>query len=445
MSRVTDMTGGNAKRLILKFSLPLILGNLGQQLYAIVDASIVGRGVGVSALASVGATDWICWMIIWTVIGLTQGLGTYVSRYFGKRDYKGVNKVITMSTLLCASVGAVLTLLGIVFARPMLELLKTPEDIIDGACLYLVTMVSGTLIVAAYNMTGAVLRGLGDGRTPLVAMVIAAVTNIGLDLLFVLVFHWGIFGAAVASLVAQLISFAFCLVRMLKIDFIKLDREAWSLDIKLLKELFVFGIPLAIQYIIISLGGIILQSTVNLQGSYFIAGYTATNKLYGLLESTAISLGIACSTFVSQNYGARNFDRVREGVRSGAVLAVGMAVGILTSVLILGKYLLRLFLDLSEEGGPEAFAVAYKYLVIMALSLIVLYLIHVYRNALLSIGNSAWPLYSGIAEFFIRVSMAKLFTRLIGIDVLYYIEPAAWVGAFVVCLAPWLYYQKRFK
>lgn len=127
MSRVTDMTGGNAKRLILKFSVPLILGNLGQQLYAIVDASIVGRGVGVSALASVGATDWICWMIIWTVIGLTQGLGTYVSRYFGKRDYKGVNKVITMTALLCASVGAVLTVFGIAFARPMLELLKTPD------------------------------------------------------------------------------------------------------------------------------------------------------------------------------------------------------------------------------------------------------------------------------------------------------------------------------
>ena len=220
MKRVTNMTEGSPLKLILLFAIPLIFTNLGQQLYMIVDASIVGRGVGVKALAAVGATDWSYWLILWTITGVTQGFGVFVSRYFGKQEYDKMNRSITMSTILCAIIGVILTLAGVLAAKPLLILLETPADILDGAVTYLTTMVAGTLVVIAYNMAAAILRAFGDGRSPLVAMLIAGLLNVGLDLLFVLVFHWGIFGAAIATVTAQLVSFIYCLIKISKIEYV---------------------------------------------------------------------------------------------------------------------------------------------------------------------------------------------------------------------------------
>ena len=193
MSKTVDMTHGSATKHILSFAFPLLLTNLGQQLYMIVDAAIVGRGVGMNALAAVGATDWTYWLLFWTVIGLAQGFSTFISRCFGDKNFPAMNRVIAQSTVLCAVFGILFTVTGIAAALPILNLLQTPADILDSAHTYLVTMVSGILVVTAYNMASAILRALGDGKTPLIAMVIAAFLNIGLDCLFVFVFHWGIF------------------------------------------------------------------------------------------------------------------------------------------------------------------------------------------------------------------------------------------------------------
>ena len=172
MSKTVDMTGGNPTKHILTFALPLIVTNIGQQLYMIADAAIVGRGVGVQALAAVGATDWCYWLVMWTVTVLTQGFSTFVSRYFGEKNYPTMNKTIAMSVVLCAGMALVLTVGGLAASKPLLRLLNTPEDIFDGAALYLMTMISGTVIVTAYNMSASILRALGDGRTPMIAMVI---------------------------------------------------------------------------------------------------------------------------------------------------------------------------------------------------------------------------------------------------------------------------------
>ena len=218
MNKATDMTVGNPAKHIITFAIPLILTNFGQQLYMIADAAIVGRGVGVKALAAVGSTDWCYWMILWTVSGLTQGFSTFVSRYFGEKKYKNMNKVIAMSALLCVAIGVILTTVGLFAARPLLMLLNTPRDILDDSTIYLMTMIAGTLIVTAYNMAGSILRAFGDGKTPLYAMVIAASLNIGLDCVFVFLFQWGIFGAAMASVLAQLISFLFCFLKIRRIE-----------------------------------------------------------------------------------------------------------------------------------------------------------------------------------------------------------------------------------
>lgn len=443
MKRTTDMTVGSPTRHLLVFALPLIVTNLGQQLYMIVDAAIVGRGVGVKALAAVGATDWIYWLILWTVTGMTQGIATYVSRYFGDKNYRDMNKSIAMCTILCGVVGGVLTVAGLIVAKPLLLLLNTPDDIIDAAITYLVTMIAGTLVVAAYNMAASVLRALGDGKTPLIAMAIAALLNVGLDLLFVLVFHMGIFGAALASVLSQLVSFIFCFVQIRRIDCIKLDRETWRIDWKMMRSLIAFGMPLALEFIVIAMGGIILQSAINLQGSTFIAGYTATNKVYGLLESSAISLGVAASTFLAQNYGAGKYDRVKRGVLTSTVIVLIMSVAVSGIMYLARNPFMKLFMDSAEQDAAEAHGIAVYYLTILCIFLSILYLLHIFRNALQAIGVSVWSMLSGVAEFAARVVMSKMVISWMGSDALFVAEPVAWLAALLFVLIPYFFYRRR--
>lgn len=443
MSRTLDMTKGKTAKLLLQLAIPLILTNLGQQLYMIADASIVGRGVGVSALAAVGSADWSYCLALWTVVGFTQGFSTFIARAFGEGDHEGMNKTIAASALLTLLIGAGLTLVGVLGARPLLVLLDTPDDILPMATTYLVTMLAGMLPVAAYNMAAALLRALGDGRTPLFAMLISAVLNVGLDLLFVLGFSWGVFGAALASVLSQTVSFLYCLFVICRIPFVHISRALLRTCLRLTRPLLIFGTPLAMQYIVIALGGMILQSTINAEGSIFVAGFTATNKLYGLLEGSAISLGIAMSTFLSQNYGAEQYARVRHGVLVGGLMTLSAAVAIFVLVLPLSRPLLSLFLDVEKAGADAAMAIAYRYLFLMLINLPILYLIHVFRNALQSIGIAVWSMISGGAEFCVRVGMAKLVAPVLGVDTLFYIEPLAWLGALVFVIPPYFYYRKK--
>ena len=443
MSKVTDMTVGSPTKHLLVFALPLIVTNLGQQLYMIADAAIVGRGVGVDALASVGATDWIYWLVLWAAIGLAQGFSTFVSRFFGDKNYERMNKTIAMSTVLCIVISIPLTVAALLASKPLLLLLGTPPDILGGATVYLMAMVAGTPIVMAYNMASSILRALGDGKTPLFAMIIAALLNIGLDLVFVLIFHWGILGAAIASVLAQLVSFIFCVFKIRTISCIDLNRDMWHLDFTLMWELLKFGLPISFEYIVISLGGIVLQSAVNVQGREFIAGYTATNKLYGLLESSSISLGHATSTFLAQNYGAGNFERFKKGYRSSFLILVAMALGVMGIALLLRRQLLLLFLDISEAGAAEALEIGMHYLTIIAVCLVILYLIHLYRNALQAMEISVWSMMSGLAECAIRIIMSLVVIKFIGSDALFFAEPAAWLAALVTVFFPYLYYRKK--
>jgi len=443
MSRTTDMTVGSPAKHIMTFAVPLILANLGQQLYMIADAAIVGRGVGVKALAAVGATDWSYWLILWTVIGLTQGFSTFVSRSFGEGNYNRMNQTIAASAMLCAAIGAVFTLIGLLAAKPLLLMLHTPNDIFADASVYLITMIAGTLVVVAYNMAGSILRALGDGKSPLVAMVIAALLNIGLDCLFVFVFKWGIFGAALASVVSQAVSFLYCLICLRNIDCVYLDKDAWKIDIQLIKDLIGFGIPVALRFIILALGGIILQSSINMQGSVFIAGYAATNKIFGLLDCTSVSLGVACCTFLAQNYGAGKYDRVKQGVRTAVKISCIIGVSVTLVTLLFRESMLKLFLDVNEAGGPQALEVAVRYLTIMAITLIILYIQHVFSNTLEAMGIAVWSMYSGIAEFVGRVLMAKVAINWIGTDALFISEPVAWLSSTLLLIIPYFHYKKK--
>lgn len=443
MSRVTDMTVGKPAGLMLGFAVPVILTNLGQQLYQIVDAAIVGRGVGVDALAAVGCTDWTYWMILWSMSVMAAGFATFVSRFFGSGDYEKMNRSIFLMSVLAAVIALILTVVGLWAARPLLVLMETPENILDDAVRYLSTMIAGTLVVTAYNLAASILRAFGDSKSPLIAMVIAAVLNIALDLMFVMVLRWGVFGAALASVLAQLVAFLYCVVKIKRVEYVKFDRSSLQWDWKLAWEILCFGLPLAMQYIIINCSGMLLQSTINTQGSAFIAGYTSVNKLYGLLECTAIALGSAFTTFISQNYGAGDFGRVRKGVNTSVFLAVGAALALIVLTLPLNRVLPQLFLDLSEAGAEQALDVAARYLVHMILSLPVLYLVYVHRSALQGTGDSKWSLISGVFEALTRVALAKVVFVLLGTPVLYWIEPLSWLAAWLFVLVPYCWYEKK--
>lgn len=207
-------------------------------------------------------------------------------------------------------------------------------------------------------------------------------------------------------------------------------------------EMLRFGLPIAFQFIVIAVSGIVLQSTLNQQGSDYIAGFTATNKLYGLLESTALSLGLAFATFFSQNYGAGKYERVKKGVRTGMLLAAGMAVVVMAIIIPSGKLLLQIFINMTKDGSGAVLNIAYRYLFIMSLFLIIIYPIHIYRNALQGIGNALFPMLSGFAESIVRIVMAKVVIRVLGIDTLFFIEPSAWLAALLISALPYYHYRR---
>ena len=426
-----NMTSGSPIRLIFTFSLPLMVGNVFQQGYMIVDSIIVGRAVGVQALASLGASDWINWMMLWTIQGFAQGVSVLIAQRFGAGDHKQIRSATAMIVLLCAALGVILTVCGLLVINPLLNLLHTEDLIIGGARLYLRVMFAGTAAVLAYNVAAAILRCLGDSRTPLRAMMVAAATNVGLDLLFVIGFHWGIFGAAFATVLAQLFAFLYCLWAMRKIAILRLQKEDWRINRPVLQKLCHLGIPTALQNGIISFGGMVVQFVLNGFGFVFVAGFTATNKLYGVLESTAIAFGYAMTAYMGQNRGARRADRIDAGMRAVVLLSVAFSLTISGAMLLFGRQILGLFVSATEASAAQVIEIAYRYLRIMSSMLIFLFFIHAYRCSLQGLGQIMVPAISSFVELAMRIGVALLLPRLIGQSGIFFAEVAAWTGAAV--------------
>ena len=260
---IKDMTTGKPLPLIISFALPLMVGNIFQQLYTVVDTMVVGKALGVDALAALGATDWLYWMMLGMIQGVTQGFGILMAREFGAKQYESLRAVVGSSTSLSAVSSVLFLILGQAVAKPILVLLNTPAEIMGGSLLYLRIMFLGIPVVMAYNLLATILRSLGDGQTPLYAMIVAALSNIILDLLFVLVFHWGIAGAAIATLIAQGISSVYCLIKIRKIEFMTLKKAHFSLNPAMAGRLLSLGSPMAAQNAIIAVGGMIITAVVN--------------------------------------------------------------------------------------------------------------------------------------------------------------------------------------
>lgn len=432
MANTRDMTTGKPAGLLLSFALPLMAGNICQQLYTMVDTMVVGQVLGVEALASLGAADWLNWLVLGIIMGFTQGFSILISQRFGAEDQDGLRKVTAMSTLLSAVIAVVVTVSSLLLAEPVLRLLNTPDNVLPGSLSYLRIIFSGSVIVTTYNMMASILRAMGDSRTPLYAMLVASVVNIGLDLLFVMGFHWGIPGAAAATVIAQGCSCLFCLAVLRRMTVLRMTKTDWHPDGCLCRRLFQLGLPMAFQNTVIAVGGLVIQFVINGFGFLFVAGFTATNKLYGLLELAATSFGFSMATYAGQNLGAKKYRRICEGMRSALKMAVATSVIISAAMIAFGKPVLLLFISGEPGEVAQVLDIAYTYLFIMCCLLSVLYLLHLYRSALQGMGDTVIPMVSGIAELTMRIGCALLLPIWLGQYGIYFAEIAAWAGAVVI-------------
>lgn len=433
MNRNLNMTKGHPASLLIRFSLPLMFGNVFQQLYTVVDTAIVGKGVSMAALAALGTVDWLNWMFLAIAQGFTQGFSVRMAQKYGEGDSEGLKHTIGLSAKLSVYIAIVALIVAQLGLPLFLNLLRVPENLMGYSATYSRIVLAGIPAMMFYNYCASVLRAVGDSKTPLISMIAASLVNIVLDCVTVFAFGWGIAGAAAATVLAQCVAGVICMVKMLRTPQLCFGKEHMGKDPVLAKALMALGVPLAAQYIIIAVGGMAVQSVVNRFETSFIAGYTATNKLYGILEIAAVSYGYAVTTYVGQNFGAAFWERIRKGVNWSILLSVLTSMLIGGVMILFGRNITMLFIDTEiPQQAAMAGDVAYRYLCIMSLALPVLYLLHAYRAALQGVGNAQVPLLSGVMEFVIRVGASLVVGATLWENGVFLGEISAWVGAAIL-------------
>ncbi len=442
---VKDMTHGSPARLIVTFALPLMLGNIFQQLYTMTDAAIVGQFAGTDALGALGSADWLCWLVFGVIGGFMQGFSILVAQRFGGGDMRLMRRSVSTLVILAGIVAVVFTAAGLILTVPLLRLMGTLDRVFDLAAAYLHILYGGICVTAAYNLLSSLLRALGNSRSPLIAMVAASVTNIALDLLFVVVFHWDVAGAAAATVIAQGVATVICLMAVLKLEPLRFQKGEFAFHRGDAGQLLKLAAPMAFQNTMISVGGMAVQKVLNGLGYLYVTGFTATNKLYGLLEAAAVSFGYAITTYTGQNLGAGRFDRIRSGMRKAALIAFVTALCLTGVMFLAGRPCLSLFI--ASSADPGVMEVAVKYLHYMAAALFILYFLYVYRSALQGMGDTFMPMLSGLAECVMRVGAAWLLTlpALLGPEGIYFAEPAAWTGAAILLVISYFHRERALE
>ncbi len=435
-----DMTSGIPSKLITRFAVPIMLGNVCQQFYTLVDTAVVGKVVGVEALAALGTTDWLNWMVIGILFGFTQGFSIVISQRYGAKAYESMRQIVGLSILLTAGITILLTSVSFGSSALILQLLRAPAETYPIALSYIRILYLGISAVAAYNLAGGILRALGDSRTPLSAMLIASGLNIVLDLLFVAVFHWGVEGAAFATILAQTVSFLYCFSVLRRMTLLQLKPQDFRWNREVASKLLKIGFPISLQNIIIGVGGVIVQRIVNGFGVIFVAAIGGANKLFGILELASGAFGAAVATYSGQNLGAGQYPRIREGVRVSFRIFTLVAFLVCAIMLLLGRMILSLFIASSSPHAGEVLDVSYTCLAIYCVFLPILYWLWLYRSALQGIGDTVIPMVSGIVELVMRVSDAFLLPMVFGQLGICGAEVLAWAGAAALQAA--VYYKR---
>lgn len=439
------MTAGDPVKLMLSFSLPLVVGNVCQQLYTVTDTAIVGQGVGLEALAALGCVDWLGFLLFGTAQGFTQGFSIRMAQQYGAGNIKGLKKTVGVSALLALAVAVIATVVSLLALPLFLRILNVPDNLYDMANLYMTILYAGVIFALYNNYCASALRAVGNSRTPLVAMIVSSVTNIVLDSLAVFVLKWGIAGAAYATVFSQFVGGTICLVKMRRTPELCITKDQIVHDPSIEKHLLTLGAPVSIQNAIISLGGVLVLRVVNSFGTAFIAGYTAGGKLYGILEIAALSYSFAVTTYIGQNYGAGLKDRVQDGMKKAARMSLITAVIVGGVMLLFGRQFTAVFISAENTAmAKEAGDAAYFYIAVMAAFMPVLYLLYVYRSALQGVGKPVFGLVGAFLSMGARLVCAFIAGRVGNGLILFTAEPAAWtVGALVVFIA-WRAFMKKY-
>lgn len=424
-----DMTTGNPVKLILLFSIPLLIGNIFQQFYSMVDTIIVGRFLGVSALAAVGSTGSMTFLIIGFVLGLASGFSVLVSQKFGANDEEGLKKAVASAIVLSVISCIIITVISVLTAKPLLRLMNTPNDIINDSAAYITVIFAGTAATFFYNMISGILRALGDSKTPLYFLIVSSILNIVLDLVFIVNFKMGVSGAALATVISQGVSGLLCLIYTAKkFPILHLKKEHFKFESEYIKQHLNIGIPMALQFSITAIGAVILQGAVNAFGSTVVAAHTAASRVEQLVMQPSITFGVTMATYAAQNLGAGNLERIKEGVKKCTM--INIAIGIVSGFILVfaGEMFINLFVS---EADPSVIAYAKEYLTIVAFFFIPLSLIFIYRNALQGMGYTFVPMMAGVFELVARAVVAFTLPALIGYAGICLAGPMAWIAAAV--------------
>jgi putative MATE family efflux protein len=448
-----DLTEGSPFKLILKFSLPILIGNIFQQLYNMADTIIVGHTVSSDAMSGVGCTSSISFLILGLVWGLTSGFGVRTSQFFGARDENGLRRSIAVSFELCLVMTALLTAISVPLAGPLLKAMNTPESYYEYAYYYLVTIFWGIGATILYNIAANTLRAVGDSRTPLFCLVFSAVLNVILDFVCIVGFDMTYIGAGFATVVSQFISGAVCIAYMFKAyPALRLHKSDWKIDLNMIKGHIYVGLPMALQFSITAVGCIFQQTALNGLNSSMpgvVTGYTAATKIDNIANQTFNSLGTACATYAGQNYGAKKFDRIKDGVFASMVYCIiSWGLG-LAFCLGLGVPMTGLFLNgASGEAAAyysEMINYSMEFLIYQSIFYPCLGIIFIYRNTLQGIGKSAVTTIAGVTELAGRSVTAFILVKYIGYVGVCLSNPIAWVAADIFLLATYYITMRKYK
>lgn len=442
-----DLTMGSPLKLIIYFTIPLLIGNLFQQLYNTADTMIVGRTIGFNALAAVGVTGALVFFVIGFAQGLTGGFSIITAQKFGSKDEAGVRRSVAASFILSFIINIILTILSIALSGWLLHIIETPAELYDDAYSYIVIIFWGTGAAILFNLFSNMLRAIGNSKWPLYFLIAACIVNIVLDYLFILTFKMGVSGAALATVISQLTASFLCFIYIKRnVPELQAKGSDWKVTKKDLLEHIRVGIPMAVQVSIIAIGIVILQFALNKLGALAVGAFTVAQRIDVLAVQCLLSFGITMATYTAQNYGAGNIPRIKSGVVQGSIVSVAFAVisGIL--ILLAADFSVRIFLgkNITDPAQiEETIRLAKVYLTINCSMYIFLALLLVFRSTLQGLGNSIIPTFAGIMELVMRTVAALILSVYIGFAGISWASPVAWVGAFIPVFTAYFYIIKR--
>ncbi len=444
MNDVINMTEGKPLRHILLFAWPVMLSILFQQLYQIADAAVVGHFIGVGAFAAVGMAGYLYWVVFSVTLGFAQGFGTVFAQRFGAQDEIGLRRAVAQSILLTGVLGAGLTGLCLPLIRPLLLLLNTPAEIVPDVHVYLNWMLWGLPIAFFYNTASAVLRALGNSRTPLAAIIFSSILNILLDLLFVGPLRMGVVGAACATVLATLFSFLYCFNKLRQIPLVRVQKADFTAEDGTARELMRLSVPLAFRNAVIGAGGLTMQYVMNGYGKLFVAGMSAANKYFGVMNLIGSAVDAGFAVFVGQNYGAGRLLRIKEGMHAVWRIAIVSAVCIAAITILLGQSMVGLLITGDAYETARVTEFGYHNLIGISICLPALYLLYTTRSALQGMGNSVIPMLSGFVELILRVLSVLILPMQFGVWGVYFAEGIGWIGAAILlCWSYFVVFRKR--